>query len=397
MKINLKTFNKINIFFMLSMIIPFVVVFSLILIDLFKRRAVFNYFFSYCLLFIFLFFPLLFISISKNNEIFMIFHHARDYIIFFVISIYLTALCQVNKDGAKIVYNSIKNLFLTLAIIKIFILCYVSLFGVSMVDVLGFITKNIGIPMMQLNSQNDFIFRLQFPIEAVLPFLIYFMIREINIKFTWFVFIQLIIILISLLLTLSRAFWAVGMFYIILGLFLETRNLTKIRIFILSFTLVPIFLWITDIYKFILDVVLTRFGNKASDLNYYSDLERKLQNNELWLHFLQSPIIGNGLGYYIPHFIRDSNDKYMYESQVLSYLMDFGIIFFFLFILKVLYIVVNNNLNCSKSLFLSLSFFSFWIILSSFNPLMLGISGAILVVFAFNAKKFNEINLSIKV
>ncbi|MGQ2384526.1 O-antigen ligase family protein [Acinetobacter ursingii] len=391
MKIDLKFINKINIFLMLSMIVPYIFVFFLILMDLLKRNRIFYYFFYKSIPFILLFIPLLIIAILNNNESFMIYHHARDYVVFFVISIYLTTLCQTTKKGAQLVYYSIKNVFVILAIIKIFILFYVNFLGANMVEVLDFLTKKVGIPMMQSTSQSDFIFRLQFPTEAVLPFLIYFVIKEIDEKFTWITFSQLLLLLISLLLTLSRAFWAVGIFYIVLGIFLETQKTTKMKISIVSFILLPIFLWLTNFHLILLDIVQTRFGNKANDLNYYSDLERNLQNKELWIGFFQEPVFGKGLGYYIPYLIRDQNDKYMYESQVLSYLMDFGIILFSLFILITLYFSVSNNYRNSKSLFLSLSFFFFWIILSSYNPLLLGISGAILIFFAFNANKFSEI------
>lgn len=394
MRIYRNSIILISNYFIFSMIVPFFLVLGTIIISLFQQRKLFYYFIILLLPFILIsLFPLS-IGFLNGNETKMIINHFRDYLIFSIILIYLTVITQYYKsNGAYLVYNSMVFMFVLISIIKVSILLSVFLFGFSTYEVFQYITESLNIAMMTYDTDNPYIFRIGFSFDAIIPFLIFFMIKEFkntsnNRRMVLVVYIFLISF--SLIVSMSRLFWIYALLLLLLIVLFYFKINGKVK-FILFF--VPsciLFLAFTNIGNQVLDIFDSRFGSSATLNNSNSDSIRVDQNYWILENFYQNPILGKGFGFYINGVIRDINNKYIYESQNLSLLMDFGIFIFILFYFLLLYYVFKFNLRGLKNICFALIFFILWIISGSLNPFLLGNAGAIILYFSINYSKLND-------
>ncbi len=392
MKLKVEYLQRLNIYFMLSMFVPFVFILGGIVLHFSKKTKLLVSFIFKIVPFLFLLLLLLFIAIYRGNENILIIHHMRDYIIFITVAFYLTVVCQNDSRGTFIAYNSIKQMYIFMAFIKIMILFYAYTFSIPMGDLLDTISDNTGIPMMQTNTLNDYIFRLQFPIDPVIPFLLYFLIKEFNSGSNKKIaLMQFSLLTLSLILTMSRAFWLVGFLLVFIAFYKEFNLSKKLKVVVTSSILAVVLLFTTNMYQYLEDIIGSRIGGEAVDANYYSDLERNIQTNAILKAFYENPILGKGLGYYIPGVIRDEDDKYLYESQTLSFLMDFGIILFLVFLILVLFNVIKNNYHHRYDVFMAFIFFAIWLFFGSVNPLLFGMTGGLVIFFALNASELNNL------
>ncbi len=392
MKLKVEYLQRLNIYFMLSMFVPFVFILGGIVLHFSKKTKLLVSFIFKIVPFLFLLLLLLFIAIYRGNENILIIHHMRDYIIFITVAFYLTVVCQNDSRGTFIAYNSIKQMYLLMAVIKIMILIYAYAFSVPMGELLDNISDSTGIPMMQAKTLNDYIFRLQFPIDPVIPFLLYFLIKEFNSGSNKKIaLMQFSLLTLSLILTMSRAFWLVGFLLVFIAFYKEFNLSKKLKVVVTSSILAVVLLFTTNMYQYLEDIIGSRIGGEAVDANYYSDLERTIQTNAILKAFYENPILGKGLGYYIPGVIRDEDDKYLYESQNLSILMDFGLILFIVFLISVLLNVIKNNYHTLDDLFMAFIFFCIWVFFGSVNPLLIGMTGGLIIFFALNNRSLNNL------
>lgn len=127
-----------------------------------------------------------------------------------------------------------------------------------------------------------------------------------------------------------------------------------------------------------------------------SDSIRDVQSEILFDNISNNPIIGKGLGYYDPGFIRSDSAKYSYELEYLSFLMQFGILGFILIILMLIYsfyLMIDfkiANINFRYLLYFN---FLFWMIKPIFNPNFLSSnSGSLIAVLIILSKYYSREN-----
>ena len=142
MKLKVEYLQRLNIYFMLSMFVPFVFILGGMVLHFSKKTKLLVSFIFKIVPFLFLLLLLLFIAIYRGNESILIIHHMRDYIIFITVAFYLTVLCQNDNRGTFIAYNSIKQMYIFMAFIKIIILFYAYTFSIPMGDLLDTISDN---------------------------------------------------------------------------------------------------------------------------------------------------------------------------------------------------------------------------------------------------------------
>ena len=391
MKLKAELIPKLNVYLMLSMLTPFIFMLGLIFVHFLRKGRLFVSFSISVLPFFLILVFLLLVAFSRGNEDLLILHHARDFIMFVVVSFYLTVVCQKEKRGAVVVYNSIKNMYLLMAVIKILILIYAFIFSVPMGDLLDFISDNTGIPMMQTTTLNDYLFRLQFPLDPVIPLLLFFLVKEY--KYTQnknIILFQFFLLVFSLIITMSRAFWLIGFILVFISFYFEYDLYKKIKLVMAGVLVGFLLIFTTNVYQYVFDIVGSRIGKEAESANYYSDLERNIQYDAIINAFYENPFWGKGLGYYIPNVIRDKEDKYLYEIQTLSYLMDFGLIISIILLLLLLFHVFKNNNDGMFNIILAMVFFVIWLFFGSVNPLLMGMTGAFVIFFSLNFRVLNS-------
>lgn len=329
-------------------------------------------------------------SFSMGNEDLYIVGQSSDILLSIIIFLFLASISYnkyySNKDYS-VVYRSIKFFLLLISFLKILLIFLSAFIGFSIIDILEKISDIWKINLMTMGVGDTNLSRLQLPVDSVLPFCIYFLLFEFlksNSKKIILIF-QLLLLFISLILTFSRAFWLVTFILIFLFFVMNIELKQKIK-FILSTTFLFFILsFIPSIRNTLTSAVSARFGRDAADANYYSDLERILQNRLLFSKFLEAPIFGNGFGYYLPNLIRSSDVKYLYESQSLSILMNLGLIgtliLFGLIFYNIYYFNYQVSLGFINRIFVPFFLFVIWVMLGSTNPLLFGASGGIILFF----------------
>ncbi|MEB7584244.1 O-antigen ligase family protein [Serratia rubidaea] len=330
-------------------------------------------------------------SMQMTNDISNIFGHARDILLAAIIAIFLVECGRYSISNREIIYNSLKICLSVVGAAKIFILIFAVVTGINPLDIITWIRDAWDISMMKLGVGDSFLTRLEIPMDSVVPIMLYFITKDLILgrggTTTKFVFILLII---SLALTLSRAFWAQGVLFIGLAILLEASFSKIVKISVLSIIFIGILLFFTPLGDVVYTLIDSRLNNQS--INAASDQERTFQNRALLDAISTHPLLGHGMGYFIPNALRSTTTPYLYETQTLSIVMDFGIIgasvLFFLF----LYGCITNALNVNgvksvKNLFMPLVCFTIWLLSGSLNPFLFGASGGI-IIFLFTRFHF---------
>jgi len=134
-----------------------------------------------------------------------------------------------------------------------------------------------------------------------------------------YVFIYVPISLITICTAYSRLLFFI-LIIILLYYFFSTSKKTLLILFIVSLS------FCID-WSELIGLVALRF-----DSGYVSrsDLIRGVQNKALFTEWLKYLWFGGGIGFYTTECIRSKSLPYLYESQLLSFLMKFGLIGFFI-------------------------------------------------------------------
>lgn len=94
---------------------------------------------------------------------------------------------------------------------------------------------------------------------------------------------------------------------------------------------------------------------------------KSIQSKYLFEEFLKHPLLGKGLGSCVEYYIRDYKQLFQYETQIFSFLMQFGIFGFFIFISPILLIILPLVRKNKVSLIL-LFFYLLWLASGFTNP-----------------------------
>lgn len=134
-------------------------------------------------------------------------------------------------------------------------------------------------------------------------------------------------------------------------------------------------------YDTIIEPLANRFTGAQVE---YSDSFRIEQFYYLVKGIMDAPIIGHGLGAYIPDYIRSESIKSSYELEYLAFLYQFGIIGFILIIGLIIFIAYAMCRTKKKGLILLIYYNLFiWTLKPFFNPNFLSsISGMSIVIIS---------------
>ncbi|MGQ5404074.1 O-antigen ligase family protein [Klebsiella michiganensis] len=322
-------------------------------------------------------------SLSNMNSVENVLGESRDILLSVFVAVFLISCCDISDDNRKLIYRTLKATFVFIAIMKVLILLFSVATGVPMPLIISWIRDSWNIQMMSLGVEGTFLARLQIPLDSAVPFFLYFVTKELILvnKNKLRIISAFILLLVSMLLTLSRAFWAETILFVGLAILFEAGVVRAFKIALVSIISTTVLLLLTPLGTLIFKLIDTRFG-KTSLANSASDLERVWQNQMLYNSFIDSPVFGHGLGYFIPNAMRSVTTPYLYESQSLSMLMTLGVVgtavllLLYVFLcIKTIYIDTNGRVK----IIVPAVFLIMWIFSGSVNPLLFGASGGVII------------------
>lgn len=332
-------------------------------------------------------------SLTKNNELPFIIGQTRDILLAAIVFIFLLTSSKLNLDNKIIVYNSLKRVFVTIGAAKILIILFSILTGINSGVIIGWIRDTWNIQMMTLNVTDSTIFRLQIPMDSALPVFLYAAFKEFSSKNKKRAldYIVLFLLMTSVILTLSRALWAFMTLVLLLFFILETKVILKLKLFFIALIIIPCSMFLTPLGGVIIGILNSRIENDR--INSASDSLRTYQNNGLINEFVKEPILGHGLGHYLPNLLRSDTVKYLYESQTLSMFMDVGVLGVFILVMILLWSIFSQYLGrrvSTKRIVLSVIFFMIWVVSGSYNPYLFGVSGGTMLFLSAMSDNFYQ-------
>lgn len=206
MKINRKVFINLTIY-LLALRNPLIIITMLIFVltDKFLPKKLISNLLPFMLLLL----AMILYSLSMGNDTGNVLGQSRDIFLCVVVFSFLLITSESSNKNKFFIYNALKKCFVFIGFIKVLIILYTAKTGIPVSDVISWIRDTWNIQMMSLGVKDSVIFRLQIPLDSAVPFFIYFVVKEFvttkgnRLKCG----ISLLMLIISMLLTLSRAFW----------------------------------------------------------------------------------------------------------------------------------------------------------------------------------------------
>lgn len=123
-----------------------------------------------------------------------------------------------------------------------------------------------------------------------------------------------------------------------------------------------------------------------SEDNSRSDEVREHQIREMLLVYKEAPYLGQGLGGHAPKALRDETNKYSYEVQWVSFLMQFGVFGITLLLLPLLFIyyhMFKGPFSPSKAALMIM--FTLWLLSGFTNPFLISLASGIVYALFYGA------------
>ena len=260
------------------------------------------------------------------------------------------------------------NAEIATCLLKIALIAYALFRGIPVVEITLLMSKAFGVDLMTMDLGAMF-GRVQFFSDALIPICIFIVLRHRgrmhigNLRAT----IMILLLLVSVIFSFSRYFWAFSVLAFLLGLVLGKRDrFQAVLLAGLGITIIASLPLLAVLYQL-------RFSQSvAGD----SDLIRTEQIHALREFFLDAPLIGHGLGSYTNQVLRaqaTEAGRYGYEVQLLALAGQIGILGTTLLFLLVAYcyraLWWKSILAASDRIGIGLLLCS-WLAAGLYNPLL---------------------------
>ncbi|VTN41525.1 O-antigen ligase family protein [Raoultella ornithinolytica] len=308
--------------------------------------------------------------ISNNDEYVMT--QAKDIVVFFIFPCLIMSICK-DKSNISTIINTTINALVTAGFIKAIVIAYSFVSGMPVSEAVSLISSFFNVSIMSLDVDSSYLGRINFPSDAVLPIAIFMVMNKMmNGTSAKSDYLKIGILFFSVLIGMSRFYWAATMVAMGFSLLLNIKSRKTILLAVLCF----ISLFYASTTEPVQNMVAARFDSRNVD---YSDGIRTTQLNHMMTRIDQSPMLGEGLGYYMPEYIRGYDAKYSYELQIPALVMQIGFTGVTLLLLLIITPVISvvNGMAITKAFFI-LSMFSIWIASGFFNPVLFSSSGGVL-------------------
>lgn len=292
----------------------------LLVLNVFSRRGI-----PAVKLFIGMFAPLsiilLFIIVTLLNAKYTpeTLSQARDILVFFIMS--MLAYAIVDKDRQyELITKLIVNCLIFLGVFKFLIFAYSVASGVSVSTVVKGISAFFNTSLMTMSNEDVVISRINFMSDYILPVAIYLKTKEFVSKKTGFIGgVIILVLLYSIMISMSRFLWMMGLISFMIAILGNITKKKSIYIILIA-TIGSVYLLSLQSVQ---DVIEFRISSKGVT---ESDSIRDYQKLAISKAFENAPILGNGLGYFVPNLIRSETARYSYELQIQALYMQVGII-----------------------------------------------------------------------
>ncbi|QNX60679.1 O-antigen ligase family protein [Acinetobacter seifertii] len=320
--------------------------------------------------------------IFKFDDSFVL-SQAKDILVFFLMFYILTQYANFENKYEFIANTIIKALYY-IGLIKVIILLYAFYVGLPVSFVILSLSEFFNTPIMTYDVENTYISRINFTSDLIIPISIFYMLMKFYRKgFSKFEAFMTLIILFSAFITMSRFQWAFSIVAIVFSIMMNVNNrksfITLISISFISF--------ISLTFQSVQEVLFARFDTKLVNA---SDMERVIQRQEIEKAISDAPLLGNGIGYYIPNLIRSDIAKYSYELQLHSLIMQLGLFGFVFIFFMILIPLISSAKYMSVNMFVCyFSLILIWISSALFNPMLFSSSAGISMALFYIISKIS--------
>ncbi|WP_369789084.1 O-antigen ligase family protein [Rouxiella sp. WC2420] len=315
-------------------------------------------------IFVFLFLELtLSLFFLQYDDSYMI-AQAKDIFVFFLM-FYVCIIFAENRNGLESLMDKITSSIFVVGIIKILILVYSFVTGIQISTVIQKIADIYNVSIMSFDVEDSSISRINFTSDSIIFICIFYLFMKMfRGKFSKKDILYLMVICFSALITMSRFQWATCLASILFAVLINVRKKKSFIVMVLVCAAAVFSLS----FQSVQEMITTRFDQK---LVSSSDGARDLQRVGIEKKIDQSPILGNGIGYYIPDVIRSSDAKYSYELQLLALIMQLGMIGFLAVMIMILLPLLKAALGMSIITYCCFTIMTFvWISGALFNPIL---------------------------
>ncbi len=344
----------------------------LLVLNVFSRRGI-----PAVKLFIGMFAPLsiilLFIIVTLLNAKYTpeTLSQARDILVFFIMS--MLAYAIVDKDRQyELITKPIVNCLIFLGVFKFLIFAYSIASGVSVSTVVKGISAFFNTSLMTMSNEDVVISRINFMSDYILPVAIYLKTKEFVSKKTGFIGGVIVLVLFySIMISMSRFLWMMGLISFMIAILGNITKKKSIYIILIA-TIGSVYLLSLQSVQ---DVIEFRISSKGVT---ESDSIRDYQKLAISKAFENAPILGNGLGYFVPNLIRSETARYSYELQIQALYMQVGIIgASSLLLIIVITLLWQARVLSFREKLLFIILVSAWMSGGFFNPVIFSSTGGV--------------------
>ncbi|EIW8489772.1 hypothetical protein DV722_26080, partial [Klebsiella pneumoniae] len=257
-------------------------------------------------------------------------------------------------------------------VFKFLIFAYSIASGVSVSTVVKGISAFFNTSLMTMSNEDVVISRINFMSDYILPVAIYLKTKEFVSKKTGFIGgVIVLVLLYSIMISMSRFLWMMGLISFMIAILGNITKKKSIYIILIA-TIGSVYLLSLQSVQ---DVIEFRISSKGVT---ESDSIRDYQKLAISKAFENAPILGNGLGYFVPNLIRSETARYSYELQIQALYMQVGIIgASSLLLIIVITLLWQARVLSFREKLLFIILVSAWMSGGFFNPVIFSSTGGV--------------------
>lgn len=302
---------------------------------------------------------------------------SKDILVFFLMASISYSL--VDKERRyEVITKTIINCLVVIGIIKFLIFAFAAVTGGSVASVVSMISKIFNTSLMTMESEDVSISRINFMSDYILPMAIFIKTKQYLRKDApRFSSIVILILMYSIIISLSRFLWAAGLLSLAMGIASDIKKKKSLLIISFAAIMIAVVLSLPSVQE----VIEFRMASKGVER---SDDLRTLQFNAIYREFEKAPLLGNGIGYYVPTLLRSTISRYSYELQIQALYMQMGIFGASTVLLLIIGTLLTQirGFGIKNTLFYCI-LISLWMAGGFFNPVILSSTGGVAFMLLF--------------
>ncbi|MFP8618558.1 hypothetical protein ACLH2L_00375 [Klebsiella grimontii] len=302
---------------------------------------------------------------------------SKDILVFFLMAAISYSLVDEDRRY-EVITKTIINCLVAIGIIKFLIFAFAAVTGGSVASVVSMISKLFNTSLMTMESEDVSISRINFMSDYILPMAIFIKTKQYLRKDSpRFSSVIILILMYSIIISLSRFLWAAGLLSLAMGIASDIKK--KKSLLIISFAAIMITIIIS--LPSVQEVIEFRMASKGVER---SDDLRTLQFNAIYREFEKAPLLGNGVGYYVPTLLRSTISRYSYELQIQALYMQMGIFGATTILLLIIGTLLTQVRGFgAKNTIFYFVLISLWMAGGFFNPVILSSTGGVAFMLLF--------------